>query len=111
MELKVTRCIIIPSIAASIFADITTIKLTITRVSFEEFISRVKRCDIIINYNRHPPTNQLLSRYISFNSGVEYRLDRSDMIFVVGLKARTPISGQDVPVTANDLLILQVEVE
>jgi L-lactate utilization protein LutB len=107
---RMVKCVILPSIATSVFADVTSVKLMVTKISFEELVSRLKSCETIVNYVRHHPTNQLLSKYISFTSGVEYRLDASDRIYIVGLKARTPVSGQDVNVTENDLLILEVQV-
>ena len=106
------KCVILPSIPVSMFADITTtVRLNVTKITFEEFISKARRCDSVVNYIRHPPTNQLLSQYIVFTAGVEYRLDRDDRIFAIGLKARAPVSGQDVSVTTDDLIVLEVQVE
>jgi hypothetical protein len=94
------------------FADITTtVRLNVTKIVFEEFVSKVKHCNSIVNYNRHPPTNQLLAKYISFTTAAEYKLDIGDRIFVVGLKTRAPVSGQDVSVTENDLIVLEVLAE
>ncbi len=106
------RCVVLPSLPTSMFIDISAaVRLTVRKITFEEFAAKVRYCDSVINYNRHPPTNQLLSKYVSFTTGAEYRLATNDVIFVVGLKARTPISGQDVIVTENDLLVLEVQVE
>jgi hypothetical protein len=105
------KCIVLPSLATSVFADITTVKLTVTKITFEELISKLKSCSTVVNYNRHPPTNQLLAKYIQFTIGTEYRLSVSDKVYIIGLKSRAPISGQDIAVTENDLLVLEVQVE
>jgi hypothetical protein len=105
------KCAVLPSLPTSMFVDITTVRLTVTKITFEELIAKLKSCSTVVNYNRHPPTNQLLARHISFMTGTEYRLDVSDKIYVVGLKSRAPVSGQDINVTENDLLVLEVQVE
>ncbi len=106
------KCVILPSIPTSMFADITApVKLTVSRITFEELVSKLKSCDAVMNYVRHPPTNQLLAKYVSFVTATEYKLDKSDLIFVVGLKTRAPVPGQDVSVTESDLLVLEVQAE
>jgi hypothetical protein len=105
------KCVILPSIPTSAFADIAEpIKLTVAKISFEDLVNALRQCDIVVNYIRHPPTNQLLSKHVSFTTGTEYRISAGDAVFVVGLKARAPISGQDVSVTVDDLLILAVSI-
>jgi hypothetical protein len=107
-----TKCVILPSIPTSMFADITSpVRLTVAKITFEEFTTKAKYCSNIINYVRHAPTNQLISKYISFTAGTEYKLNAGDRIFIVGLKTRAPVSGQDVNVTIDDLLVLEVQVE
>jgi len=104
------RCIILPSIATSIFADVSEVVLRVKKITFNELIETVRTCDTIINFNRHPPTNQLLAKHLMFVTGTEYKLNKDDRIFVIGLKARAPVSGQDVQVTIDDLLILAIDV-
>jgi len=105
------KCIILPSIPVSMFADVEAVRLTVKKITFEELVSKLRHCDNIVNYNRHLPTNQLLSKYVTFTIGTEYRLDKNDRIFAIGLKTRAPVSGQDVAVTENELLVLEVQVE
>jgi hypothetical protein len=94
------------------FADVDEVTLRVKKITFNELIGTAGTCDTIINFNRHPPTNQLLAKYLMFIAGTEYRLskDSKDKIFVVGLKARAPTPGQDVNVTIDDLLILAVDI-
>jgi hypothetical protein len=104
------RCIIIPAIAASMFAEVSEVVVRIRHASLEDLVEAATRSDIVVNYIRHPPTNHLLSKYISFTTGTEYRIFADDIIFVVGLRYRTPVPGQDVAVTPDDLLILAVDI-
>lgn len=98
------RCVIIPSIAASMMPD-SEITLSFAKLSWGEFKELVTGCKKIINYIRHKPTNDLLASIAVFETGFEYKISMGDLIFVVGLKSRAPVSGADVTVTPNDLLI------
>jgi hypothetical protein len=103
-----TRCVIIPSIATSMLPD--KITLTFTKLTWEEFTALLAKCERITNYIRHKPTNDLLLLVISkFETGFEYRIDTSDVIVLLGLKARAPVSGADVNVSPSDLLIYLVK--
>jgi hypothetical protein len=107
---KMARCVILPSIATSIFVNTSEAMLRVRKISFNELLAELASCNEIVNFNRHPPTNQLLAKYFVFTVGTEYRLDKEDEIFIVGLKSRAPVSGQDVAVTVDDLLILSVDI-
>jgi hypothetical protein len=98
-----TKCVIIPSIATSMLPD--KITLSFTKLTWSEFTDAIKRCDKIVNYVRHKPTNDLLLSIVKYEAGVEYRIDENDVIFMIGLKTRAPVPGADIAVTPNDLLI------
>jgi hypothetical protein len=92
-------------------ADVSEVTIRVRKITFNELVELVRNCDTIVNFIRHPPTNQLLSVHFKFTTGTEYRLGgSSDKIFVVGLKSRAPTPGQDVNVTIDDLLILAVDI-
>ncbi len=105
-----TRCVILPSIPTSAFTEIAEVVLKVKRATLEDIVEASKSCSITINFIRHPPTNKILSDMITFVMGTEYKIFANDRIFVVGLKTRAPVSGQDVNVTPDDLLILAVDV-
>jgi intergrase/recombinase len=104
------KCVVLPSIPTSAFAEVSEVVLRVRRVTLNDIAEASKNCDVIINYIRHPPTNKLLSEIMDFAVGTEYKISANDVIFIVGLKSRAPVSGQDVPVTVNDLLILAVDI-
>lgn len=66
----------------------------------------------VITYIRHAPTNQLLAKYFKLvdKSNEQYVFNPADYIIIVTLLKRTPISGQDMQVSENDLLIVDVGV-
>ena len=66
----------------------------------------------VLNYIRHAPTNQLISKYFQFidKSNESYTFNNKDFIFVITLKQRTPISGKDVEVSEEDLLIFEIAI-
>ncbi len=99
------RCVIIPSIAVSMLPP-EGITLAFTKLTWDEFASTISRCERVINFIRHRPTNDLLSALLSvkFETGFEYRIN-DDVIFMIGLKSRAPTPGADVAVTVDDLLI------
>jgi len=70
--------------------------------------------DEIINYNRHVPTNNYLSRFggnIKTINGA-YTYTPGDDILVVGLKGRAPKSGQDMEINGfDDLAVYVVNIE
>ncbi len=104
-----TKCVVIPAIAASMLPD-TPITLTFKKLTWNEFTELLTKCERIVNYNRHKPTNDLLMTIIpKFETGFEYKVDINDLIIVLGLKTRTPTSGVEVTVTPNDLLIYLVK--
>jgi hypothetical protein len=86
-------------------SEFDSIMLTFKRLTWQEFTTMLTQCEKVVNYIRHKPTNDLLATIVKFETGFEYRIDISDTIFLVGLKARTPVSGADVTVTPDDLLI------
>ncbi len=100
-----TKCVIVPSIAVSMLPD--EIVLSFTRLSWEEFTTMVStKCQKVINFVRHKPTNDLLTTIITtFETGFEYKFDVGDMVFLLGLRARAPTPGADVAVSPSDLLI------
>jgi hypothetical protein len=107
---KMARCVILPSLPTSAFTEAREIVLKVRHATLEDIVEVTKNCDIIVNYIRHAPTNKILSELVHFIAGTEYKIFANDIIFVVGLKTRTPASGQDVNVTPSDLLVLAVEV-
>lgn len=107
---KMARCVILPSLPTSAFIEIHEVALRVRHATLGDIVEAAKNCDTIINYIRHPPTNKLLSEMINFVMGTEYRIFADDTIFVVGLKSRAPVSGQDVNVAPSDLLVLAVDV-
>jgi len=104
------RCIVLPSIPTSAFTDISEVTIRVRKITFNELVELTRTCDTIVNFVRHPPTNQILSKYFTFTTGTEYKISANDKIFVVGLKSRAPTPGQDVNVTIDDLLILVVDI-
>jgi hypothetical protein len=97
------RCVIIPSIATSMLPD--KITLTFTKLTWEEFTMLLTKCEKVTNYIRHKPTNDLLLTITKFETGIEYKIDTNDIVFIIGLKSRAPVSGADVNVSPSDLLI------
>jgi len=62
-------------------------------------------------YIRHAHTVNLLKKYFSNlidKSKEEYKLDPRDYIVIFTLTKRTPVSGQDVDVKPEDLLIVDL---
>jgi hypothetical protein len=104
------RCVVLPSLPTSAFAEISEVVLRVRRATLEDIVEASRNCSVVVNYIRHPPTNKLLSEMINFVMGTEYRVFAGDIIFVVGLKSRAPVSGQDVNVTPSDLLVLAADV-
>jgi hypothetical protein len=103
-ETKMARCVVIPSIAVSMLPDFTT--LAFSKLTWSEFVEMLARCDKIVNFVRHKPTNDLLLTVVTtFETGFEYRINVDDTIFMIGLKGRAPTPGADVSVSPNDLLI------
>jgi hypothetical protein len=108
------RCVVLPSIPTSAFISVKETTIKIRQATLEDIVDVTKNCNVIINYIRHPPTIKVLSeilRATNFITGTEYRLYPDDVIIVVGLKFRAPVSGQDVNVTPDDLLVLIAEVQ
>jgi hypothetical protein len=103
------KCVLIPSIAVSMLPP--TITLTFAKLEWSEFVVALSACERVVNYIRHKPTIDLLSSIGAgkFEAGFEYKIDASDAIFLVGLRARAPTPGADVAVSANDLLIYLVK--
>jgi hypothetical protein len=97
------RCVVVPSIAASMLPN--EITLSFARLSWEEFTTKITKCEKVVNYIRHKPTNDLLSAVTPFETGAEYRISADDLIFVIGLRTRAPTPGADVNVSPSDLLI------
>jgi len=108
-EVGKMKCVILPSIATSIFDVTNEVTIRVRKITFGELVEALKSCSTTVNYVRHPPTNRILANYVTFVTGAEYRI-ANDRIFIVGLKFRTPTSGQDVDVKPDDLLILAVDV-
>ncbi len=108
---EMVRCVILPSLPTSMFTEVAEVILRVRQASLKDIVESVKDCNVVVNFIRHPPTNKILSDVLpSFVMGVEYKIFAHDKIFVIGLKFRTPVSGQDVNVTPDDLLILAVDV-
>jgi hypothetical protein len=66
----------------------------------------------VISYIRHAPTNRLLSKYFKLidKSNDQYVFNPADYIIIVTLMKRIPVSGQDVEVSENDLLVVDIGV-
>ena len=64
----------------------------------------------VISYIRHAPTNKLLSKYFKLvdKSNEQYQFSPQDYIIIITLTKRTPVSGQDIEVSENDLLVVDV---
>ena len=64
----------------------------------------------VITYVRHAPTNKLLAKYFKLvdKSNEQYVFNPQDYIIIVTLMRRTPVSGQDIEVSENDLLVVDV---
>jgi hypothetical protein len=62
----------------------------------------------VYNYIRHAPTNKLLAKYFKVidKSNEQYVFNPSDYIIIITLMRRTPVSGMDVEITENDLLVV-----
>jgi hypothetical protein len=62
----------------------------------------------VITYIRHAPTNKLLSKYFKLidKSNEQYQFSPQDYIIIITLTKRTPVSGMDVEITENDLLVV-----
>jgi hypothetical protein len=104
------KCVIIPSIAASMLPE--SITLTFTKLDWNEFVAMLMKCEKVVNYVRHRPTVDLLTSFVrSVETGFEYKINVDDnmLIFMTGLRTRTPTSGADVAVTPNDLLVYLVK--
>jgi len=108
------RLIILPSIPPNAFyPNDFIIKARVIKSDVELGII-LGQYDEIINYNRHEPTNKYLAR---FNANIKnisgaYTYQKGDDILVMGLKGRTPKSGQDMEISGfNDLVIYLVKVE
>jgi hypothetical protein len=106
------RCVLLPSLPVSAFSDIKEVTIRVRQTTLEDVLNMVKGCNVIINYIRHPPTNRILDTLkVSYITGTEYKLYPDDIIIAIGLKFRAPVSGQDVNVTPDDLLVLVADVQ
>jgi hypothetical protein len=114
MDSKKARCVVIPSIATSMVKDWSAISLSLHLTRFDGMVEELRTCKEVINFVRHKPTVDLLLKHTGRNdikSGFEYALEPSDVIFIVGLKTRTPVSGADVTVEPEDLLIYRAWID
>ena len=106
------RIVIIPSIAGSML-DNKQITVTITPITPEQ-LKEISNGAEIINYIRHPATNQLLQQLIPNMRQApspEYKILASDVIIMVSLAQRAPVSGQEVQVQSlNQLVLYRVSV-
>jgi hypothetical protein len=100
------KCVVVPSIAVSMLPD--KITLSFRKLSWDEFVAEISKCERVINYIRHKPTNDLLSTITTFETGFEYKIG-DDIIFLVALRTRAPTPGADVNVTPEDLLVYLVK--
>ncbi len=105
-----TTCVIVPSIAVSMIT-VDTITIVFYKETWNSFIDTLKVCERIVNYVRHRPSVDLIESIVGkMETGFEYRIERGHTIFIVGLKSRTPVSGTDVKVNPEDLLIYRATV-
>ena len=113
MSQTTKRLIILPSIPPNAFYPLD-FKIEAKAVKTDaELGILLGTYDEIVNYNRHEPTNKYLFR---FNANIKtingsYTYSPGDDILVIGLRGRTPRSGQDVEVNSfNDLVVYLVKV-
>jgi len=114
VDLRKARCVVIPSIAVSMLKDWSSVAMSIHLERFENMVEELKICGEIVNFVRHKPTTDILVKYVGrsdIRSGFEYVIEPGDVIYVVGLKTRTQVSGADVAVEPKDLLIYKVWVD
>jgi hypothetical protein len=104
-----TTCIVIPSLAVSMLPDDITMRFH--RETWDNFVSTLRSCGKIISYIRHKPTTDLIESAVGkIDTGFEYKIEEGHLIFMVGLKFRAPVSGADVAVRPDDLLIYRVTI-
>jgi len=101
------KCVILTGIPASIFPEPTHWILEVKTIGFKDFVEEIRKCDVVVNYCRHEPTNRIFDKYFTYERGTEYRIGFHDKIYVVGLRKRAP-AGADVQVTEEDLQVLYV---
>ncbi len=105
-------CILIPSLALSMLRKFTVgAELFVRFVGFEEFVRELRACGRVVSYVRHKPTNDLLAQHVALEVATgEYTLEEDHKIYIVALKFRTPVSGQDVQVKPEDLLVAKLTI-
>jgi hypothetical protein len=114
VDLRKARCIIVPSISASMLKDWSTVTMSVHLHKFEDMVEELRMCKEVINYVRHRPTTDIIAKHVGrsdIRTEFEYIVDPSDVIYVVGLKSRTPVSGADVAVEPEDLLIYRAWID
>lgn len=116
------RIILLPSFPLNMlpFDREPTIKCVFESISLQElkvFLDFLKERGVeveIHNYIRHKPTNDLLERVLAgykiiYEHGA-YKFDYRDLLYAITLKTRPPISGIDVEVKPEDLLVIRISV-
>ena len=103
----VKMIVVIPSIAGSMLPK-EPLNFRTEPLTLEELIKLTQNA-VVINYNRHPTTNQLLQQLIpnikqSENS--EYHINKEDIIIMASLANRSPSPGQEVNVRSLDQLVI-----
>jgi hypothetical protein len=114
VDLRKARCVIVPSISVSMLKDWSTTVMSMHLERFDNMVEDLKVCREVINYVRHKPTIDVIGKHVGrsdIKNEFEYVIDPYDVIYVVGLRSRTPVSGADVVVEPKDLLIYKVWVE
>jgi hypothetical protein len=112
------RIILLPSLPLNIIPyEVATIVVWKRRIEDIQRLININKAYTskgitVLNYIRHAPTNQLISKYFQFTdkSNESYVFNDKDFIFVITLKQRTPISGKDVEVKEEDLLIFEIAI-
>jgi hypothetical protein len=104
------KCAIIPSIAVSMLVT-ETVTITFSRETWDSFINTLRSCEKVVNYVRHKPTTDLIESAVGkMETGFEFKIEPGTLMFIVGLKFRTPVSGADVKVTPEELLIYRATI-
>jgi hypothetical protein len=112
------RIILLPSLPLNIIPyDVATIVVWKRRLEDIQRLVNINKAYTskvitVLNYIRHAPTNKLLANYFEFidKSNEQYQFNDKDFIFVITLKQRAPVSGKDVEVKEEDLLIFEVAI-
>jgi len=116
------KVILLPSLPLNIlpFEREPVIKCVLESMDIKEFkqlldFLKSRGVDVEIHsYIRHKPTNELLEEMLRGYRIVyhvePYRFNYKDIIYAITLKFRPPVSGMDVKVSPEDLLVVRISI-